>query len=184
MIDSPPQSTSIRASSGGCPSAADRIVEVGAGTGRLTLELLDRGQEIVAIEPVAAFRQILKRKLAEAVHGSRARVVHGFFDDLPVRSGYADLVIACSVLTPAAGHGGDAGLAEMERVCQPGGCVVIVWPNNIDWLAARGYQYVELRGADDDRLQQATAKLLSCRRSSIPDARPGGPPPAQPASSL
>ncbi len=131
---------------GWLPEAAERIVEVGAGTGRLTLELLDRGQEIVAIEPVAAFRRILKRKLAEAVHGSRARVVHGFFDGLPVRSGYADLVIACSVLTPAAGHGGDAGLAEMERVCRPGGCVVIVWPNNIDWLAARGYQYVSFAG--------------------------------------
>ncbi len=30
----------------------------------------------------------------------------------------------------------------MERVCRPGGCVVIVWPNNIRWLAAHGYRYV------------------------------------------
>ena len=37
------------------PSSADRIVEVGAGTGRLTLDLLDHGLELVAIEPVAPF---------------------------------------------------------------------------------------------------------------------------------
>jgi len=128
------------------PGTADRIVEVGAGTGRLTLDLLDRGREIVAIEPVAAFRRILERKLAGAVHGNRARVTHGFIDDLPVRSGYADLVVACSVLTPSAAHGGEAGLAEMERACRPGGRVVIVWPNNIDWLGGHGYQYVSFPG--------------------------------------
>ncbi len=54
----------------------------------------------------------------------------------------ADLVVACSALTPAPGHGGEAGLAEMERVCRPGGCVVIVWPNEVPWLAAHGYRYV------------------------------------------
>jgi SAM-dependent methyltransferase len=70
----------------------------------------------------------------------------GFFDDLPVPSGCADLVVACSVLTPAPGHGGDAGLAEMERVCRPGGCVAILWPNNLGWLAAHGYQYESFAG--------------------------------------
>jgi SAM-dependent methyltransferase len=128
------------------PRTADRIVEIGAGAGRLTLELIDRGREVVAIEPVMPLRQILKRKLAQADHGYRAEVTHGFFDDLPVASGFADLVVACSVLTPAPRHGGEAGLSEMERVCRPGGCVAIVWPNNIDWLAAHGYQYVSFAG--------------------------------------
>jgi SAM-dependent methyltransferase len=63
-----------------------------------------------------------------------------------VASGFADLVVACSVLTPAPGHGGGAGLAEMERVCRPGGRVAIIWPNNIDWLAAHGYQYASFAG--------------------------------------
>ena len=128
------------------PASADLIVEVSAGSGRLTLELIERGQEVVAIEPAAGLRQILERKLANAEHGYRARVTHGFFDDLPVRSGSADLVVACSVLTPAAGHGGDVGLAEMERVCRPGGRVAIIWPNNISWLAARNYRYQSFAG--------------------------------------
>jgi SAM-dependent methyltransferase len=97
---------------------------------------------VVAIEPAMPLRQILARKLGEADHGDRAQVIHGFFDALPVASGSADLVVACSALTPASGHGGEAGLAEMERVCRPGGRVAIVWPNNLDWLAAHGYEYV------------------------------------------
>ncbi len=129
------------------PRTAGQIVEVGAGTGRLTLELIDRAREVVAIEPAAPFRQILNRKLAKADHGYRAQVVHGFFDDLPVADGFADLLVACSALTAAPGHGGAAGLAEMERACRPGGCVVIVWPNNLGWLAAHGYRYVRFAGA-------------------------------------
>jgi SAM-dependent methyltransferase len=128
------------------PPASDRIVEVGAGTGRLTLELIGRGREVVAVEPAMPLRQILARKLAEAGHGGRARVVHGFFDALPLPDDFADLVVACSAFTPARGHGGEAGLAEMERVCQPGGCVAIIWPNHIDWLAAHGYRYVSFGG--------------------------------------
>jgi SAM-dependent methyltransferase len=131
---------------GWLPENVERIVEVAAGTGRLTLELLDRAREIVAIEPAAPLRDVLNRKLAAADHGHRVQVSHGFFDDLPVTDGWADLVVACSALTPMPGHGAEAGLAEMERACRPGGCVVIVWPNEISWLAAHGYRYVRFDG--------------------------------------
>jgi SAM-dependent methyltransferase len=128
------------------PDDVDRIVEVGAGTGRLTLELLHRAREVVAIEPAAPLREMLTRKLVRADHGDRARLTDGFFDDLPLPDDWADLVVTCSAFTPEAGHGGDAGLAEMERVCRPGGCVAIVWPNNVGWLAARGYRHVSFAG--------------------------------------
>jgi SAM-dependent methyltransferase len=131
---------------GWLPDDVDRIVEVGAGTGRLTLGLIQRAQEVVAVEPAAPLRQLLNRKLSRVDHGRRVRVTHGFFDDLPVTDDYADLVVACSAFTPATAHGGEIGLAEMERVCRPGGCVVIVWPNNVDWLAAHGYRYVSFSG--------------------------------------
>jgi SAM-dependent methyltransferase len=124
------------------PRRAERIVEVGAGTGRLTLELLGRAREIVAIEPAAPLRERLIQRLARAEHGCRATVLDGFFDDLPLPDDWADLVVTCSALTPEAGHGGDAGLAEMERVCRPGGRVAIVWPNNLSWLGARGYRHL------------------------------------------
>jgi SAM-dependent methyltransferase len=129
------------------PDGVERIVEVGAGTGRLTLELVRRAREVVAIEPASTLREILREKLAQAAGGGRARVAGGFFDDLPLPSDHAELVVACSAFTPAPGHGGDAGLREMERVCRPGGCVAIVWPNQLDWLARRGYRHVSFPGA-------------------------------------
>jgi len=128
------------------PRSVDRIVEVGAGTGRLTMELLDRGREVLAIEPAAGLRRILTSKLARSDLRHRARVSPGFFDDLPVPDDFADLVVACSAFTPAAGHGGEDGLAEMERVCRPGGRVAIIWPKDVDWLLHRDYQYRSFAG--------------------------------------
>jgi SAM-dependent methyltransferase len=131
---------------GWLPRDVERIVEVGAGAGRLTLDLIDRAREVVAVEPAAPLRRILNRKLLGADPRRHVRVIHGFFDDLPVTEDCADVVVACSALTPALGHGGEAGLAEMERACRPGGCVVIVWPNHVDWLAAHGYRYKSFDG--------------------------------------
>jgi SAM-dependent methyltransferase len=128
------------------PRDVGRIAEIGAGTGRLTMELIERGQRVVAVEPALPLRRILRRKLAAAGHGDRVRVIPGFFDALPLPGGFADLVVTCSAFTPTPEHGGEAGLAEMERVGRPDGLVVIVWPNHLDWLAAHGYRYVSFPG--------------------------------------
>ena len=131
---------------GWLPRHVDQIAEVGAGTGRLTMELIGRGRQVVAIEPALPLRQILQRKLAAAEHGDRVQVTPGFFDRLPLPDNSADLVVACSAFTPSPGHGGEDGLAEMERVGRPGGCVAIIWPNHLDWLATRGYRYLSFPG--------------------------------------
>jgi hypothetical protein len=34
----------------------------------------------------------------------------------------------------------------MERVCRPGGCVAIIWPNHLGWLTTRGYRHVSFPG--------------------------------------
>ena len=128
------------------PDAAGRVVEVGAGTGRLTLELLRRAGELIAVEPASGLREILERRLRATPTRCEARVVDGFFDELPIADDWADLVVSCSAFTPAPEHGGEAGLREMERVCRPGGCVALIWPNAIDYLAARGYRYVSFGG--------------------------------------
>ena len=128
------------------PRDVEQIVEVGAGSGRLTMELLERGRHIMAVEPAEPLRQILRRKVDAAGRGDRIRLVSGFFDQLPVPDDFADLVITCSAFTPSPEHGGAVGLGEMERACRPGGCVVIIWPNHLDWLAARGYRHVSFAG--------------------------------------
>jgi SAM-dependent methyltransferase len=128
------------------PRGVGTIAEVGAGTGRLTMALAERARHVVAVEPALPMCRVLRRKLAAAGHEDRVGIVRGFFDALPLPDAAADLVVACSAFTPAPWHGGEAGLAEMERVCRPHGCVTIIWPNHLDWLAAHGYRYVSFPG--------------------------------------
>ena len=126
------------------PPHVPRIIEVGAGSGRLTRDLVARCDQLTAIEPAQPLRERLRGKLLPTV--GNVRIISGFFDALPSPDRAAELVIACSALTPEPAHGGDRGLAEMERVCTPDGMVVIVWPNDPDWLVARGYRYLSFPG--------------------------------------
>ena len=135
------------------PPHVPRIIEVGAGTGRLTLELVARCDQLTAVEPATPLRERLSARLASSPSpsgggqgGGRVRIISGFFDALPFPHQSAELVTACSALTPEPAQGGDPGLAEMERVCAAGGMVVIVWPNHPEWLARHGYSYVSFPG--------------------------------------
>ena len=123
----------------------DRVVEIGAGTGRLTTHLLTRCAHLVAVEPARPMRERLRAALSPQAL-EKADIVDGFFDALPVPDTSADLVVTCSALERDAAHGGDAGLAEMERVCAPGGVIAVVWPNHLDWLRAQGFTYLSFPG--------------------------------------
>jgi SAM-dependent methyltransferase len=124
----------------------DRVVEIGAGTGRLTTHLLTRCAHIVAVEPARPMRDRLRTGLSSEAAG-KIDIVEGFFDALPVPDASADLVVSCSALERDAAHGGDTGLAEMERVCAPRGVIVVVWPNHLEWLSGHGYTHVSFPGS-------------------------------------
>jgi SAM-dependent methyltransferase len=159
------------------PDRVERIVEVAAGSGRLTLALTGRCRELTAIEPAGPMRTILARKLERFVdpggrvadRSPRVRIVGGFFDALPVSDRSAELVITCSALTPEPLHGGRAGLAEMERVCASGGMVAVVWPNHPEWLTAQGYRYLAFEG-EMAMAFASLAEAIELARIFYPDA--------------
>jgi len=128
------------------PPDVQNAVEVGAGTGRLTVQLAPRCLRLVAVEPAEPMRALLGRRLRERGLDGRVEVVDGFFERLPIPDGEADLVIACSAFTTRRGHGAEAGLAELLRASAPGGLVVVVWPDDPAWLVARGFVHVVFPG--------------------------------------
>jgi SAM-dependent methyltransferase len=127
------------------PSSVETAVEVASGTGRLTMDLAGRCRHLIAIEPAARLSSLLESKLDRS-ELANVEVRRGFFDDIPVPSDKADLVVSCSALTSDQWHGGEPGLAEMERVAAPGGLIALVWPADVDWLRARGFNYEAFPG--------------------------------------
>jgi hypothetical protein len=144
------------------PERVDRCVEVAAGTGRLTVDLASRCVELIAVEPAEPLRRRLDDKCLPNV-----RTMEGFFDSIPVPDGWADLVVSCSAFTPDPGHGGDEGLAELERVARE--LIVLVWPSDVEWLVERGFEYVSFPGdmaVDFSSLEEA----VELARIFYPDA--------------
>jgi SAM-dependent methyltransferase len=127
------------------PAHCGRVLEIGASTGRLTLELAQRSAQLTAVEPAAPLRHILAERLREA-GAENVRVVRGFFDDLPAPARAHDLVISCSALTVDALDNPDHCLRVMETGCAPGGLLVLVWPSDVSWLRARGFQHIVFAG--------------------------------------
>jgi SAM-dependent methyltransferase len=91
------------------------VVDLAAGTGKLTRPLARLGCEVIAVEPVAQMR---------AAIGDEARVLDGRAEAIPLPDDSAD-----AVTVGQAFHwfDGPAALAEIARVLRPGGGVALVW---------------------------------------------------------
>jgi SAM-dependent methyltransferase len=94
------------------------VVDVGAGTGKLTRELLTSGAAVVAVEPVPAMRAVLEQAVPEA------RALDGTAERLPIQDGSADAVVVAQAFH---WFDGPAALAEFHRVLCPEGRMALVW---------------------------------------------------------
>jgi ubiquinone/menaquinone biosynthesis C-methylase UbiE len=98
--------------------AGERVLDVGAGTGMLTHELVRRGALPAAIDPAPAFAESLRRRFPDL------DVSEGPAESLPWDDGSFDLALAQLVV--AFMDDAPAGVAEMERVAN-GRVAVCMW---------------------------------------------------------
>ena len=94
------------------------VVDVGAGTGKLTRLLVPSGARVLAAAPVAEMRA----KLEEAE--PRAEAIDATAEELPLADGAAD---AITVAQAFHWFDHDRALPELHRVLRPGGLLVLVW---------------------------------------------------------
>ena len=98
--------------------AGARVLDIGAGTGKLTRPLLERGLRVIAVEPVAGMRATLERT------APAADVRAGQAEALPLSDGEVDAVVAGQAFHWFANP---AALSEFARVLRPHGHLGLVW---------------------------------------------------------
>lgn len=104
------------------------VLELGAGTGKLTAALCALGHRVYASEPDAAMIARLA-SVAPAAHPLQARAEH-----LPLPSSSVDVVVAAQAF-----HWFDheRAMPEIARVLRPGGALALVWNNGdhrVPWV--------------------------------------------------
>lgn len=114
------------------PDGASRVLDLGAGTGKLTRLLRDRGLDVLAVEPSAGMREQLARAVPDVpLHAGSA-------EEIPLADGSVN-----AVLVAQAWHWVDLSRAvpEVARVLVPGGRLGLVWnirDEREDWVAELG----------------------------------------------
>lgn len=94
------------------------VLDLAAGTGKLTRDLVPSGATLIAVEPLDEMREHLVR----AVPGVDAR--GGTAEDLPLEDASVDAIVCAQAF-----HWFDPGraLPEIRRVLRPGGALALVY---------------------------------------------------------
>ncbi|MFV0496316.1 class I SAM-dependent methyltransferase [Mycobacterium sp.] len=129
------------------PDGARDVLDLGAGTGKLTTRLIERGLDVVAVDPVPEMLDVLRASLPAT------QALLGTAEDIPLRDNSVD-----AVLVAQAWHWVDPARAipEVARVLRPGGRLGLVWntrDERLGWVRELG----EIIGRDSDPVHgQAT----------------------------
>jgi SAM-dependent methyltransferase len=124
------------------PEGARTVLDLGAGTGKLTRALAARGLDTIAVEPLAEMRTNLAWAAPEA------RILDGTAEAIPLEDDSVDLITVAQ-----AWHWVDPerATAEAARVLRPGGTLALIWnkrDERVDWVARLG----QVMGSGDAEL--------------------------------
>ena len=117
-----------------------RVLDLAAGTGKLTRRLVDAGADVVAVEPVEGMREVLASAAPEV------EVLDGTAEAIPLATGSVDLVTVAQAFH---WFDGAAALAEIARVLRPGGGLALIWnvrDESVDWVSDFTELVVEVGG--------------------------------------
>ncbi|MFE9916632.1 class I SAM-dependent methyltransferase [Micromonospora sp. NPDC005553] len=111
------------------PAPGLRVLDLGAGTGKLSATLAAVGADVVAVEPDPAMLAELRRAVPTV------RALPGSAEAIPLPDGSVDAVLAGNAL-----HWFDMTVAgaEIARVLAPGGVLAGLWnimDDRVDWVA-------------------------------------------------
>jgi SAM-dependent methyltransferase len=101
----------------GLPSVAT-VLELGAGTGKLTRLLVSTFGRVVAVEPAEAMRGLLVALCPEV------EVLAGSAEEIPLANASVDAVFAAEAFHR---FDGEHALAEIARMLRPRGALVLMW---------------------------------------------------------
>ncbi len=126
------------------------VLDVGAGTGQVTLRCAPYAHLVWALEPVGRLRRYIEHKMGAAGF-TNVRTLDGLAEAIPLGN---DSIDAAILSDGSFGWNPEQELAELERVTRPGGVVLMLGPCNdgdpvCEVIRAAGYERFEFEVPSD-----------------------------------